>query len=195
MAKLKAPLMSLGARSQLGKALVFFPWKGIDAVREYVVPANPNTAAQATQRGYVTSAVTEWHGAAYNAADNGAWNRLAGIAAKIMSGFNRMVQEFVNEAILGNTWTRIGTYETAVITATTIAVGIAKATGAPNVTVRWGTRKTFFPNSAVMTDDLDGTWSYTITGLVSGQLYYITFDVGTSGADWGRTGIYQERTS
>jgi len=49
MAKLKAPLMSLGASGALGKALVFFGWKGLDVVREYVIPANPKTTAQNTQ--------------------------------------------------------------------------------------------------------------------------------------------------
>ncbi len=63
MAKLKAPLMSLGASGALGKALVFFPWKGLDAVREYVVPANPKSTAQNTQRGYLIAAVAAIHAA------------------------------------------------------------------------------------------------------------------------------------
>ncbi|MBA7536651.1 hypothetical protein ES705_28915 [subsurface metagenome] len=63
MAKLKAPLLSLGASGAIGKTLVFFPWKGIDAVREYVVPSNPKTAPQNTQRGYLTAAVAAIHAA------------------------------------------------------------------------------------------------------------------------------------
>lgn len=69
MAKLKAPLMSLGASGALGKALVFFGWKGLDVVREYVIPANPKTAAQVTQRGYLTAAVAAIHAAEALAAD------------------------------------------------------------------------------------------------------------------------------
>lgn len=61
MAKLKAPLMSLGASGKLGNALVFFGWKGLDVVREYVIPANPKTTAQNTQRGYFTDAVAAVH--------------------------------------------------------------------------------------------------------------------------------------
>jgi len=61
LAKLKAPLMSLGASGALGKALVFFGWKGLDVVREYVIPANPKTTAQNTQRGYLTAAVAMIH--------------------------------------------------------------------------------------------------------------------------------------
>jgi len=63
MAKLKAPLLSLGASGAIGKSLVYFPWKGIDAVREYVVPANPKSGAQNTQRGYLTAAVAAIHAA------------------------------------------------------------------------------------------------------------------------------------
>lgn len=69
MAKLKAPLMSLGAAGQLGKTLVFFPWKGLNAVREYVIPANPDTQLQKDQRGYVTAAVAAIHVAIALAAD------------------------------------------------------------------------------------------------------------------------------
>ncbi|GAI66183.1 unnamed protein product, partial [marine sediment metagenome] len=61
MAKLKAPLMSLGASGQLGKSLVFFGWKGLDVVREYVIPSNPQTDLQTTQRDYLTEIVTRLH--------------------------------------------------------------------------------------------------------------------------------------
>jgi len=61
MAKLKAPLLSLGAAGAVGKALVFFNWKGLDVAREYVVPSNPKTAPQTTQRGILTAAVAKIH--------------------------------------------------------------------------------------------------------------------------------------
>lgn len=63
MAKLKAPLLSLGASGAIGKSIVYFPWKGLDAAREYVVPSNPKTTAQTTQRGYMTDAVADVHAA------------------------------------------------------------------------------------------------------------------------------------
>lgn len=61
MAKLKAPLMSLGAQGKLGNALVFFGWKGLDVVREYVIPSNPRTDPQIEQRGYFTEGVEAIH--------------------------------------------------------------------------------------------------------------------------------------
>jgi len=61
--------MSLGASGAIGKALVFFGWKGLDVVREYVIPSNPKTDPQTTQRGYLTEAVEYIH-TAMAAADN-----------------------------------------------------------------------------------------------------------------------------
>lgn len=63
MAKLKAPLLSLGATGAIGKSLVYFGWKGLDVVREYVIPSNPQTAGQTTQRGYMTAVVAAIHAA------------------------------------------------------------------------------------------------------------------------------------
>jgi len=70
MAKLKAPLMSLGASGALGKSIVYFPWKGLDVVREYVIPANPKSDDQLIQRGYFSEGVTAIH-AAQALADDG----------------------------------------------------------------------------------------------------------------------------
>lgn len=61
MAKLKGPLFSLSAEGAIAKTLVYFGWKGLKVVRQYVIPANPNSTAQATQRGYLTEAVAKIH--------------------------------------------------------------------------------------------------------------------------------------
>lgn len=61
MAKLRGPLFSLSANGAIAKTLVYFGWKGLKVVRSYVVPANPQTAAQTTQRGYFTAAVAKIH--------------------------------------------------------------------------------------------------------------------------------------
>lgn len=50
MAKVNAPLLSLGGRGQIGKGIVFSSWKGIKTARQYVVPANPRTTAQQNNR-------------------------------------------------------------------------------------------------------------------------------------------------
>lgn len=46
MAKTTGPLLSLKAKGQIGSTLVMGAWKGISYARQYVVPANPQTAAQ-----------------------------------------------------------------------------------------------------------------------------------------------------
>ena len=60
MAKVNAPLFSLDARGQLGKAIVYSFWKGVQVVRRYIVPANPDTADQQKIRGEFQDAVDRW---------------------------------------------------------------------------------------------------------------------------------------
>jgi len=50
MAKVTGPLMSMSASGTLGKALVYFGWKGINVVREWLKPGNPKTADQGDVR-------------------------------------------------------------------------------------------------------------------------------------------------
>lgn len=46
MAKVDGPLFSLEARGKIGDAMVFFPWKGIHAVRRWMKPTNPRDVDQ-----------------------------------------------------------------------------------------------------------------------------------------------------
>lgn len=50
MAKVTAPLLSMGARGQIGGSMVLAKWRGIDYARQYVKPANPRTEAQQANR-------------------------------------------------------------------------------------------------------------------------------------------------
>jgi hypothetical protein len=50
MAKVTAPLFSAGASGKFAKALVFFPWKGLNVVRQWLKPANPEDPQQGTMR-------------------------------------------------------------------------------------------------------------------------------------------------
>ena len=109
MAKLKAPLFSFGASGKLADALVYFGWKGINVVRQYVIPANPKTALQTTQRGYVTDAVDHIHEAQADvgnpmlSADQVAYSALASAKGKIMTWFNMAVKLWVDVMVAGNT--------------------------------------------------------------------------------------------
>ena len=107
MAKLKGPLFSLGASQQLGKTLVFFPWKGINAVREYVIPANPDTQAQKDQRDYVRKGVAMVHTAQADtmnpitSADQIAYSALAAAKGRIMTWFNQAIKLWIDTKVDG----------------------------------------------------------------------------------------------
>ena len=111
MAKLKAPLMSLGASGALGKTLVFFGWKGINVVREYVVPSNPDTTLQQTQRGYLRTLVAAIHTAQALAADaleevdQIAYSNLAAAKGLIMTWFNMACKLGLDALRLGDGYT------------------------------------------------------------------------------------------
>lgn len=108
MAKLKGPLMSLGASGALGKTLVFFGWKGIDVAREYVVPSNPKTSGQTTQRGYVTAAVAKIHSCQALAADPldqddlSAYAALGSTRSTPRTWFNEIVKLWVDCKVAGD---------------------------------------------------------------------------------------------
>jgi hypothetical protein len=53
MAKVDGPLMSVEARGKIADAIVFFPWKGRHAVRQWLKPTQP----QSTLQGYVRAAI------------------------------------------------------------------------------------------------------------------------------------------
>lgn len=95
MAKLKGPCLSLDARGQLGKTLVFMGWKGLKTVRQYVIPSNPQTADQTTQRDALTDCVSAFRNIFTVAEGRSAWNRLALTLPNTMSGFNAFIRNAV----------------------------------------------------------------------------------------------------
>lgn len=50
MAKLTAPLLSMGGSGSIGKTIVFGSWRGVKYARQHVIPANPRTTAQQANR-------------------------------------------------------------------------------------------------------------------------------------------------
>lgn len=95
MPKTTAPLLSFGAAGQIGQSMVFSKWKGIPYVRRYVVPANPKTAKQMSNRG-----VFSMLNGAYlyaPAAIKQAFNAYA--VGKALTGRNKFFQD--NQKLLG----------------------------------------------------------------------------------------------
>lgn len=75
MAKVTGPLMSVSASGTIAKTLTYGTWKGIQWVREWFIPANPNTDMQQNVRQAFTLSVSEW-GNQDNATKQ-AWNEAA----------------------------------------------------------------------------------------------------------------------
>lgn len=91
MAKLTGPLLSFGAKGQIGKTVVISKWRGIPYARSYVVPANPKTAAQTTVRTTFALLREMWKLAP--AQVQAAWNAFA--AGRPFTGMNKLVGENV----------------------------------------------------------------------------------------------------
>lgn len=194
MAKPKAPLFGFGASGQLGKAIVYGSWKGIDVAREYVIPANPQSSSQQTQRGKMTSAVAEWHDTTnvLSATDKLAWNRLAGVQSPPRSGFNEFCKRLIDASIAyGAAFEHMFGIANIALTANAFKADIDdSAGGALTVTLHVGNSKTFFSASA--TDaQVGGLTSFTAfdTGFPAGTTVYYYFDVPT-GATYKRSGLY-----
>lgn len=60
MPKLTGPLLSFGAAGQIAKTQVYASWKGRQYARRYVVPANPNSAAQQLTRNAFSFLQSVW---------------------------------------------------------------------------------------------------------------------------------------
>lgn len=108
MAKLKGPLFSLRASGALGKALVYFGWKGLNVVRTWVMPSNPQTAAQVTQRSYVTDAADLIHTAMADATnplvevDMMAYSRWANNEKTPRTWWNQACKNIIDTLVAGN---------------------------------------------------------------------------------------------
>lgn len=60
MAKVTGPLMSLDASGTVGGTITFSRWKGINYVRQRVIPTYSNTFAQAAIRALIKAATEAW---------------------------------------------------------------------------------------------------------------------------------------
>ena len=204
MAKVTAPLMSFGARGKLADSLVYFPWKGINAVRQYVIPTNPKTALQITQRGYLTNIVDRIHAAqaaaanALNAVDVAAYALWASIFPTPRTWFNQACKNGVDQQVAGKGYTayRGGVVTPGVDELTVTVYSDQIAAGHITAgTFYYGTSKTALIHSETAIATLvDNKMHAVITGLTTGVKYYAQFRPSAS-ADYVDTdsGIYSGR--
>lgn len=198
MAKVKAPLLSFGASGKIADTQVYFPWKGINAVRKYVIPTNPKTDAQVTQRGWVTEAVDKIHTAmsapagALNSLDKSAfalWARALGI---IMTWFNCIVKYWVDARVAANSACIFtGGVVTPASTQVTLQLFITASVGAEPTDgkIWYGTSPTSLINSIACTV-ADLATGKDVTGLTNGTKYYFQYRPTTAGYLESKSGIY-----
>jgi len=191
MAKVIMPLASAKASGQIAKMLVYFAWKGLNVIRGYVIPSNPNTAGQQAIRTKFTNAVDKYHATALIALDKTAWNLFATIYAQAMSGFNTFVKKFVDGAIAARPWKMV---YNAVFTNQAgghLQLVVDTDSSTSVLTLKYGESKTFMPNT-LSSAGAGASQTFDITPLVSGVTYYIQVYVNALATPaW--TGIYAHK--
>lgn len=183
MAKVSAPLFSFGASGKLADSLVFFPWKGLNVIRKWLVPSNPKTLPQTTQRGYMTAGVTAVHTAQALAADNlaaddcSAYSLWGSCYPTPRTWFNQVVKNFIDQMVAGLQYV---IYRGSVLTPGAAQVTfLLKYTkgGANDITagaVWYGTSKTALINSSAATG-AQIIAGHVIAGLTPGVKYFFQY--------------------
>jgi len=197
MAKVNAPLFSFNASGKLANSLVYFGWKGLDVVRSYVIPSNPKSTAQTTQRGYLAAAVDAIHTAqalaadAFAALDAAAYALFGSTYASPRTWFNQAVKNYVDVSVAGDT---PGLFYDAVIDPSTpaqIDLDIdSEEAGLGTAKLFYGTSKTALINSVACTGT-PPNYLATIPGTVKGTKYFfqVRIDAGQAG-EGAKSGIY-----
>lgn len=194
MAKLAGPLFSLQAGGQLAKTLVYSRWKGISDVRSYVIPANPRSSGQTTQRGYFGDAVDTWHTLGLTATDIEAWNRGANNAPKPQSGFNYFVGSLINLLVggLNLAATAMGfNGDIADSGAGQVDFTIEEDGSAVGVDFKWGYTPTSLIETAAASETTN-VWNALNVAAASGSIVYMRAVIKNVGGDpIGYTGTYR----
>jgi len=202
MAKLKGPLFSLGASGSIGEAIVYFGWKGLNVAREYVVPANPKTTPQKTQRGYLSDAVAYIHTIQASAVhplvaiDIAAYALWGSTYPTPRTWFNQIIKNWLDQKVAGLLPVA---YRTAVLTPAATLIKLELHLSAPagalvTADVHWGTSKTALINKQTVTL-ANLTAGINITGMPKSTKIFLQvrpLDPVTMKGSY--SGIYYEKT-
>ena len=177
----------MDARGALGKSLVFIGWKGVKSVRQYVVPANPNTAAQSTQRSIMSNCVNFWQ--TIVAAAKTAWNAWAPYEATPMSGFNAATKAGVAQQrddtanVMIDTLTITpGDGQLAIACTARKVSDQSLVESLTNLRIVYGTTARVLGTTATLTWDAGNSdYEVTLSGLTNGTLYYLRASDNDSG--------------
>jgi hypothetical protein len=188
--------LSLGASGAIGKSIVFFNWKGLDVAREYVVPSNPKTDPQTTQRDYLKAAITLLRTAQAHVVfpmleiDTMAYSLWGSVFATPRTWFNQWVKNFIDQNVASLSGNGCGGC-TITEVADEVDIDVYNYTGDVTAGVfKYGTSKTALIHSkaAVVAGQ---KLSCDITSLETGVKYYIQFEATAPAGQVGvKSGIY-----
>lgn len=207
MSKLTAPLFSFTASGKIANALVYFGWKGLNVVRSYVIPANPQSTRQTVQRDYLKDCVTAIHDAQalaahpLNAADQTAYALWGSTYPNPRTWFNQIVKNWLDVNVDGKDPSiyRAGGITDLLPTSFFARVWFTKKAtdDAPgDVRFYFGRSKTALINKTNVISVSDSDY-YTgqLTGLTPNTEYYWQLRVEDDEAGEGvRSGIYHLKT-
>lgn len=92
MVRVTGPFLSLDARGTLADTMTGSFWRGINYIRERVIPHNPKSSAQVAVRGVLTDGVSKWRFGFISQTHKNWWNTYARGLGE--SGFNRFMRQY-----------------------------------------------------------------------------------------------------
>ncbi|GAH38474.1 unnamed protein product, partial [marine sediment metagenome] len=191
MAKVKGGLFSLGAEGKIAGKTIHRKLKGIKTAKKYVIPGNPKTEDQKTQRDYLKDAVLGWKTDGYSDLDIGAWKLFASIQKKILSGYNLFLRKRINADKDDKTWTKLTNCVISDITGVGSKVVI-------NVAYDLAGKLFIGTSKVLMLREVSGVfntdhYTFSINDLSILTKYYFYIENKAEGEE-ARTGIYSLKT-
>ena len=196
MAIVESPLLALSAKKTIGKTLTYMRLKGQNVVRQRVIPTNPHTASQQTQRGLMSAAVELFHTLGLTAVDLAALNRWATASFRKLSGYNLSVKTRV-DYLIGNGDPNVEPPNTATIgTPTDDSCTVEfDAAGSETPKAFIGTSKTSQLTSVACAAGTVQQWKAAFTGLAPSTTYYFYLVSFDTDANEQRSGLYTFTTA
>ncbi len=164
MAKITAPLLSMGARGTIGDVMTFASWRGVPYVRQRVTPANPRSTAQVLTRDIFRNYGLRWkQGGALMRAP---WNRFA-TGQKFVGRNAYMGQNLENtrgeadlDLYIGSPGAKGGLPPVSMVLTTVAANGLEAVLVGPTPPTGWTL------TSAIITAMIDQTPEATVTDAI-----------------------------
>ncbi len=194
MAKGTGIFLSLKVRGQVFKTLVATSWKGLNVLRSYVIPANPNTAAQQAVRAVTTAVNQLWHAINWSPDDFTAWNLLASIRANPESGFNSFFRQAFRVLRLLIAWSDLWDGKSTIQPGTDVRIYCKGDPGLPSVKFLWGYTRLALVNGNTNSGTFPGGWYLDIaTGTIpsGATIFWTCYDGASLPVGNGRIGIYK----